>query len=93
MPSRASIVRWALVPALVASKEAHAAISSTRGVQHEPPLISDDFVVGCIMIMFLMLFAFGEQHSFTPTTSANRGVTELPLYFARSRPDVYAGKQ
>ena len=34
---------------------------STRGVQHEVPLISDDLVVGAIMIMFLLLFAFGKQ--------------------------------
>ena len=37
------------------------AIKSTRGVQHKAPLVSDDFVVGCIMIMFLMLFCFGKQ--------------------------------
>ena len=49
----------ALLPALAAAKDMHAAIQSTRGVQHEVPLISDDFVVGCIMVMFLMLFAFG----------------------------------
>ena len=50
-----------LLPALAACKDAHAAIQSSRGVQHKAPLISDDFVVGCIMIMFLMLFAFGMQ--------------------------------
>lgn len=36
-------------------------ICSTRGVQPLPPWISDDFVVGCIMIMFLLLFCFGKQ--------------------------------
>ena len=49
----------ALLPALAAAKDMHASFQSTRGVQHEVPLISDDFVVGCIMVMFLMLFAFG----------------------------------
>ena len=37
------------------------AICSTRGVQHKPLWISDDFVVACIMVMFLFLFAFGKQ--------------------------------
>eukprot|EP00325_Prymnesiales_sp_UTEX-LB-985_P028909 CAMPEP_0174729580 /NCGR_PEP_ID=MMETSP1094-20130205/53967_1 /TAXON_ID=156173 /ORGANISM="Chrysochromulina brevifilum, Strain UTEX LB 985" /LENGTH=59 /DNA_ID=CAMNT_0015931709 /DNA_START=32 /DNA_END=211 /DNA_ORIENTATION=- len=46
---------------LVAAKDRHAAIQSTRGVQHADPIVSDDFVVACIMIMFLMLFAFGKQ--------------------------------
>ena len=32
------------------------AICSARGVQHYTPVISDDFVVACIMIMFLLLF-------------------------------------
>ena len=36
-------------------------MKSTRGVQHKDPLISDDFVVGCIMIMFLLLFCFGQS--------------------------------
>lgn len=43
----------------VVGKDAHAAIHSSNGVQHKEPFISDDFVVACIMIMFLMLFAFG----------------------------------
>ena len=38
----------------------HAAFQSKRGVQHKHPVISDDLIVGGIMIMFLMLFAFGE---------------------------------
>ncbi len=42
-------------------QDQHAAIQSTRGVQHKPPLISDDFIVGVIMIMFLLLFAFGAR--------------------------------
>ena len=56
------------LPALAVAQDAHAAIQSTRGVQHKPPLVSDDFVVGCIMIMFLMLFAFG-----TPRETLERG--------------------
>lgn len=51
----------ALVPAVAMAQDAHAAIQSSRGVQHKQPLISDDFVVGCIMIMFLFLFAFGAR--------------------------------
>ena len=54
---------WLVATALthvVAAKEQHAAIHSSRGVQHEIPLISDDVVVGAIMVMFLLLFAFGE---------------------------------
>ena len=47
---------------LVAAKDHHAAIHSTRGQPHDDPLASDNFVVGCIMIMFLMLFAFGACH-------------------------------
>lgn len=49
------------LPALALAQDQHAAIQSTRGVQHKAPLISDDFVVGCIMIMFLLLFAFGAR--------------------------------
>ena len=56
------------LPAVAVAQDAHAAIQSTRGVQHKPPLVSDDFVVGCIMIMFLMLFAFG-----TPRETLERG--------------------
>jgi hypothetical protein len=39
------------------------AIQSTRGIQHSKvqPILSDDFVVACIMIMFLLLFCFGKQ--------------------------------
>ena len=46
-----------LLPAVALCQDAHAAIQSSQGVQHKPPLISDDLIVGCIMIMFLMLFA------------------------------------
>ena len=46
-------------PMLALAQDQHAAIHSTKGVQHKLPLISDDFIVGCIMIMFLLLFAFG----------------------------------
>ncbi len=39
------------------------AIQSTRGIQHSKvqPILSDDFVVCCIMILFLLLFCFGKQ--------------------------------
>jgi len=39
------------------------AIQSIRGVQHSKvqPIMSDNFVVGCIMLMFLLLFCFGKQ--------------------------------
>lgn len=37
------------------------AIRSPRAVQYKQPIISDDFVVGCIMLMFLLLFCFGKQ--------------------------------
>ena len=50
-----------LLPALAYAQDAHAAIHSSRGVQHKTPLISDDLIVGCIMIMFLLLFAFGKR--------------------------------
>lgn len=48
-----------LLPALTAAQDMHAAFMSQHGVQHKLPLISDDLIVGLIMIMFLMLFAFG----------------------------------
>ena len=70
--SLTSMLRPALLHAVVCAitvssvapafaKDDHAAIQSTRGVQHKAPMISDDFVVACIMIMFLMLFAFGAR--------------------------------
>jgi len=45
----------------VACEVQYDAIRSKRGVQPKPRWISDDFVVGCIMIMFLLLFCFGKQ--------------------------------
>ena len=54
-------VQLLALPALAFAQDQHAAIHSTRGVQHKPPLISDDMVVGGIMIMFLLLFAFGAR--------------------------------
>ena len=57
---------WALALSGVAgafAADAHAAIRSSRGVQHQTPMISDDFIVGCIMVMFLCLFAFGTRRS------------------------------
>ena len=47
--------------AMAVHEARHAAIMSTRGIQYKDPWISDDFVVGCIMIMFLLLFCFGKQ--------------------------------
>ena len=65
-----ALLGWA---AAAAAQDAHAAIHSTRGVQHKAPLISDDMVVGAIMVMFLMLFAFGasSQRSTNSTQSAS----------------------
>ena len=61
MVSRSAwLLAWS-APLAAYAQDQHAYIQSTRGVQHKPPLISDDFVVGCIMIMFLLLFAFGER--------------------------------
>ena len=51
----------ALQGAMAVHEARHAAIMSTRGIQYKDPWISDDFVVGCIMIMFLLLFCFGKQ--------------------------------
>ena len=51
----------ALQGAVAVHEARHAAIMSTRGIQYKDPWISDDFVVGCIMIMFLLLFCFGKQ--------------------------------
>ena len=40
-------------------------IVSKRGVQHSSPesqpYLSDDFVIVCIMVLFLALFALGKQ--------------------------------
>lgn len=63
---------WALALSGVAgafAADAHAAIRSSRGVQHQTPMISDDFIVGCIMVMFLCLFAFGTRRSVETTRS------------------------
>ena len=54
-------VLLALQGAMAVHEARHAAIMSTRGIQYKDPWISDDFVVGCIMIMFLLLFCFGKQ--------------------------------
>ena len=59
MPSPLLLLLLLHLPGLVLAQDQHAAIHSTKGVQHKLPLISDDFIVGCIMIMFLLLFAFG----------------------------------
>jgi hypothetical protein len=69
-----------LLPALAYAQDAHAAIQSSRGVQHKAPLISDDLIVGCIMIMFLLLFAFGkscaaQSHPSAQCTSFARTLT------------------
>ena len=62
-PLRAALAFIVLMAmaAPAAAQDMHAAIQSTRGVQHKLPLISDDVVIGAIMIMFLMLFAFGMR--------------------------------
>ena len=60
MVSRSAWLLTLSAPLAAYAQDQHAYIQSTRGVQHKPPLISDDFVVGCIMIMFLLLFAFGQ---------------------------------
>ena len=51
----------ALQSTMAVHEARYAAIMSTRGIQFKDPWISDDFVVGCIMIMFLLLFCFGKQ--------------------------------
>ena len=66
------------LPAVAVAQDAHAAIQSTRGVQHKPPLVSDDFVVGCIMIMFLMLFAFGTPRERRWNADAPRPSARVP---------------
>ncbi|KAL1514891.1 hypothetical protein AB1Y20_003973 [Prymnesium parvum] len=50
----------ALLGVVANAEVAQPPVRSTRGVQHKDPLISDDFIVGCIMIMFLLLFCFGQ---------------------------------
>ena len=66
----------------VLGKDEHAAIQSTKGVQHATPLISDDFVVACIMIMFLMLFAFGAPTCHGPLSSPPGSPPSLLLVLA-----------
>ena len=51
------------IPLLISAVDEHASFQSIRGVQHAMPWISDDLVVGCIMLMFLLLFAFGMPQS------------------------------
>ena len=46
---------------VVAGYDAHAYIQSSRGVQHKEPMVSDNVIIAFIMIMFLMLFAFGAR--------------------------------
>ena len=71
MVSRSAwLLAWS-APLAAYAQDQHAYIQSTRGVQHKPPLISDDFVVGCIMIMFLLLFAFGERAAAAASTLHN----------------------
>jgi len=62
MPSTGASVLLLLFNAcLVHADVQYDAIRSTRGVQHKQTLVSDDFVVACIMVMFLLLFCFGKQ--------------------------------
>ena len=82
---------WALALSGVAgafAADAHAAIRSSRGVQHQTPMISDDFIVGCIMVMFLCLFAFGTRRSVETMRCIAHRCT--PLTFAHA---PIAGKQ
>ena len=71
MVSRSAWLLTLSAPLAAYAQDQHAYIQSTRGVQHKPPLISDDFVVGCIMIMFLLLFAFGERAAAAASTLHN----------------------
>ena len=58
---RSSLLLIMLLVAQIFAEVHGAPVRSKRGVQHKDPLISDDFVVACIMIMFLLLFCFGKQ--------------------------------
>jgi len=68
-PRAASALQSALLFALATTVAAggdtcavrYDSICSSRGVQPFQPWVSDDFVVGCIMVMFLLLFCFGKQ--------------------------------
>ena len=51
-------------------------------------MISDDFIVGCIMVMFLCLFAFGTRRSVETMRCIAHRCT--PLTFAHA---PIAGKQ
>ena len=68
-----------LLPALVSAQDMHAAIQSTRGEQHKLPLVSDDMVVGFIMIMFLLLFAFGALAAMLPSIALGKPHRTLTL--------------
>ena len=51
--TRSAATSWALALSGVAgafAADAHTAIRSSRGVQHQTPMISDDFIVGCINV-------------------------------------------
>ena len=64
------------------------AICSARGVQHYTPVISDDFVVACIMIMFLLLFAVRRRRRRPPPRArqARRAARSRAAATARRRP-------
>lgn len=51
----------AVLQVVLAAEASEPPVRSTRGVQHKDPIISDDFIVGCIMVMFLLLFCFGTS--------------------------------
>ena len=92
MVSRSAWLLTLSAPLAAYAQDQHAYIQSTRGVQHKPPLISDDFVVGCIMIMFLLLFAFGERAAaaafhpaYNPTSFDELTAIRAFVYFAARR--------
>jgi hypothetical protein len=62
------------------------AICSARGVQHYTPVISDDFVVACIMIMFLLLFCCAPRRRRRARAATATLRARAPLPPPRRRP-------
>ena len=96
MVSRSAWLLTLSAPLAAYAQDQHAYIQSTRGVQHKPPLISDDFVVGCIMIMFLLLFAFGERAAAAASTLHNTTsfdeLTAIRAFAARRQAMIQRGQ-
>ena len=96
MVSRSAWLLTLSAPLAAYAQDQHAYIQSTRGVQHKPPLISDDFVVGCIMIMFLLLFAFGERAAAAASTLHNTTsfdeLTAIRAFAARRQAMIQHGQ-